>query len=197
MRGVLDAKQSQETPMNTTHIQRLGPVAQIAYVVPNLQDAIRHWARTLGIGPWLVIPHIEYRVHEYEGRPTRADISIALAYSGELQIELIEQHNDEPSVYRRTGNGMHHTAVLTSAPEEDERRLVAAGMHRLQRGISAAGVETVFLAGGEVFPGMFELIRATPPLQSAFQWLRGCAAAWDGQTETVQLAPPPPTSGTR
>ena len=180
--------------MNNT--RRLGPVAQIAYVVPDLQDAIQHWVHTLGIGPWFLIPHIQYDELEFEGRPTRADISIALANTGELQIELIEQHNDEPSVYQpfrhHTGNGMHHTAILTSSPEEDERRLVAAGMRRLQRGLSTTGVETIFLAGGNVFPGMFELIRLTAPIAGAFQWLRECAATWDGRTETVQFAPPPP-----
>ena len=52
----------------------------------------------------------------YRGVTTKMQVSLALAYTGELMIELIQQHDQEPSVFQETlkargAHGFHHWAV--------------------------------------------------------------------------------------
>src|SRR3546814_8921367 len=52
----------------------------------------------------------------HRGRPSATRFSTAVAQSGEFQVELIEQHDDGPSVYRDTvapgATGLHHVAII-------------------------------------------------------------------------------------
>ena len=52
----------------------------------------------------------------YRGEASDVDISLALGYSGELQIELIQQNNDAPSVYKEFLDaglqGVHHIGLM-------------------------------------------------------------------------------------
>ena len=62
----------------------------------------------------MVLPHLKQSGSVYRGRPTEPVASIAFANSGELQIELIEQEDDSPSIYREFldagHDGFHHLA---------------------------------------------------------------------------------------
>jgi hypothetical protein len=50
----------------------------------------------------------------YRGKPSAPTITMALANSGEMQIELIQQHGDTPSIYQEflaaTGGGLNQVA---------------------------------------------------------------------------------------
>ena len=41
----------------------------------------------------------------FRGKLTKIDMSAAIAYSGDLQIELIYQHDDAPSIYTELPRG--------------------------------------------------------------------------------------------
>jgi len=62
-----------------------------------------------------------------KGKPSPVDVSIALANSGALQIELIQQRNDAPSMYRDFLNagheGLQHLAYWTMRFEDDLARV--------------------------------------------------------------------------
>ena len=73
-----------------------GEIIQNGYVVRDIQTAMRHWIEVLGIGPWFYIEHLPVTDFQYKGQPSPVDVSIALANSGPLQAELIQQHNDAP-----------------------------------------------------------------------------------------------------
>jgi 6-phosphogluconolactonase (cycloisomerase 2 family) len=59
----------------------LGPIMQIAYVVPDLHEAVQTWVRTMSIGPFFVREHVQYVEAEFEGKPCHADLSVAFALS--------------------------------------------------------------------------------------------------------------------
>ena len=75
---------------------------QAAWVVNDLEEAMHRWIKTVRVGPFFVMPHVEVTQTCYHGTPTAIDFSGALAQSGPLQIELIQQHSDTPSAYRDT-----------------------------------------------------------------------------------------------
>jgi hypothetical protein len=94
-----------------------GEVRQLGYVVPEhtLSDHIHHWARRMGVGPWLLVEHPPVDEFVHAGEPGHLDFTIAITHMGALQVELIAQHNDQPSTYldflaANPNGGLHHVA---------------------------------------------------------------------------------------
>ena len=78
-----------------------GELRQVAYVVHDIERAMAYWSRAMGVGPWFYNEHVGVTEFSYYGKPSALpDLSIALANSGGVQVELIQQRNDAPSLYR-------------------------------------------------------------------------------------------------
>jgi hypothetical protein len=77
-----------------------GEIRQNGYVVPDVSAAVNHWVTVLGVAPWIIFEHVPVQHFQCDGIGHEMDMTIALAHVGNLQIELIEQHNDTPSLYR-------------------------------------------------------------------------------------------------
>jgi catechol 2,3-dioxygenase-like lactoylglutathione lyase family enzyme len=78
-----------------------GEMRQIAFVVRDLEKALDYWTRTLGVGPFFMMRDVTPDNYRYRGRPAPPPrISLALGFSGEFQMEIIQQLDDNPSAYR-------------------------------------------------------------------------------------------------
>ena len=77
-----------------------GEIRQLGYVVPDIEAAMDYWAKTLGVGPWFYAPRVPVEKFHYKGEPSSPITSVALANSGPVQVELIQQRNDAPTMYR-------------------------------------------------------------------------------------------------
>lgn len=90
-----------------------GPIDQIGYLVDNLDESIARWLDHLGVGPWTVFRDVSLE-GRYRGQPGTVTMDVALAYQGNIQIELIKATNDTPSPYRDGAGapilGIHHIA---------------------------------------------------------------------------------------
>lgn len=161
--------------------RKIGPVMQVAYLVADIDAAIAAWNR-LGVGPFFLSRHIAYERQSHRGGATDCDISAAFAFSGDLQIELVCQHNDAPSAFsefaRGHGLGVHHLGVLSEDLAADTAALAEEGFAPFQSMVSTLGVETLFfdarLPGGTVL----ELIEATPLVAGGFAQMKAAAQAW-------------------
>ena len=64
---------------------------------------------------------------QYATDLAQIDMSAAIAYSGDLQIELIYQHDDAPSIYsefsRGGRSGLQHMGVMTDSVDGDLEQL--------------------------------------------------------------------------
>ncbi|MDR3648430.1 MAG: VOC family protein [Acidimicrobiales bacterium] len=98
-------------------VTALGPIAQLGYVVDDVSAAMEHWIGALDVGPFFYLPSPPLNDLRYRGEPTDARIAVAITYSGDLQVELIQPLDDHPSPYRdfqaRYGSGLHHLAHFT------------------------------------------------------------------------------------
>ncbi len=108
------------------------PIFQHAYFVNDVEEAARKWHRLYGAGPFVLVPHHKTEKFQYRGTLQEADVSYAFGYSGDAQIQLIEQHDDTPSIYRdmyEAGTyGHHHVARLVpDYPSERARMAELAG----------------------------------------------------------------------
>jgi hypothetical protein len=94
-----------------------GNIRQNGYVVRDIEKAMTHWADVMGVGPWFYIQDVKTDWFSHRGVASDVRMSIALANSGDLQIELIQQRNDAPSLYKEfldAGHeGLQHVAYWT------------------------------------------------------------------------------------
>ena len=116
-----------------------GEIRQNGYVVHDIEAAMRHWIEVLGVGPFFYFekpPIVNFR---YYREPSDADMSIALSNSCPLQIELIQQRNDAPSMYRdflarEPRGGLQHIAYWTRSFDTDMEQYLAADYQIAQSG---------------------------------------------------------------
>jgi len=103
---------------------KLGPVRQVAYVVNDIEKAMNKWVE-LGVGPWFYAEKVPVENYQYMGKPYDLDMSVALSNSGYIQIEIIQQRNDAPSLYldypRTSGGSIHHVSHWLESEDYDEK----------------------------------------------------------------------------
>ncbi len=168
-----------------------GPVMQNGFVVADLNAAIEHWARSIGVGPFFVFEKVAFKECWYRGKPaTDVDLTVAIAYWGEVQVELIRQRNQVPSIYTdfaaRHGTGLQHMGVMSENLDSDLARLAARGITPVQHG-RAPGMRFAYVDTDHHPGGMIELIEATPAATAFFQRIRQAARDWDGRDAVVGL----------
>ncbi len=162
-----------------------GAIMQLGYVVENLDEALEHWTQAMGVGPFFVMEGLEILDTKYRGQATDIDLTIALAYSGTMCVELIKQNDDEPSVYtellERTGcGGFHHWAIGTEQFDEEVARYRSRGYDEVFSGKVAVGDQYAYMDTQEDLGGMIELIKLTPAVRELFGSLEAAASDWDG-----------------
>ena len=172
-----------------------GPIRQIAFVVRDLDAALRYWTETLGVGPFFVLRDVTPDNFHYRGAPSPAPrMSLALGNSGDLQVEIIEQHDDHPSAYKDfldTGReGMQHVSAWVTREEYDAvmQRMLDDGVEVAHSGaMAAAGVRFAYFAT-DTSPGglLYEMADVLEPqIYPLMEMVAAAAKDWDG-TEPVR-----------
>lgn len=91
---------------------------QLAFVVDDLEAAAWRWVEAYGVGPFYVLPATGPRPARYRGEPSELDLQLAVTQAGPVQIELVVQRCDNPSVFRDVyapgRAGVHHIATMTA-----------------------------------------------------------------------------------
>src|SRR5258708_7461142 len=107
-----------------------GKVCQNGYVVRDIDAALKFWTEVLRVGPFFYVPSVKVDWFRYRGTASPVEMSIALANSGDLQIELIQQRNDAPSMYRdfldRHGEVLQHMSYWSTDYQALYDRALAA-----------------------------------------------------------------------
>ena len=163
-----------------------GGVRQLGYVVTDIEKAMDHWSSKLGVGPWFYKEDVgttEFRYYGQISEPPK--LSIALANSGDLQIELIQQRDNRPSLYldslKRGGEGAQDVAYWT-ADRYDEfvAKLLAMGYVEGHAGRMGSRGRFSYFLNRELPSGMIELSELTGGKGEYFQEIKRVCDAWDG-----------------
>jgi hypothetical protein len=167
-----------------------GEIRQNGYVVRDIEAAMKHWVEVLGVGPWFYMPHIPCHSFEYRGTPCEPDISIALANSGDLQIELIQQHCDTQTLYKdfldAGREGLQHVSSWDADLDALVEKLTAAGHSIGQRGSMQEGLVKFVYFDTETHPGtVFEVSNMAGELAYIPEMVSDAARDWDG-TEPIR-----------
>jgi hypothetical protein len=137
-------------------------ITQVAYTVPDIEAAIGEYHRMFGVGPWHVRGPFTPERALYRGAATNVSLTLAMAFNGHMMIELVQQHNDAPSVYRelidKRGHGFHHFGVTTADFDARAEAYRAAGHEMAFYDVTPVGTRVAYFDTTTVLPGMVELI---------------------------------------
>lgn len=169
-------------------ISAIGPVMQIAFVPDDFDTALAHWTQVMGVGPFFLIENIKLPDSLYLKQPNECVFTIALAYWGDVQVELIRQENDAPSIYRGVeGKGLHHTCILTDDIAAARTIAEAAGARVLVEGrVDPDGaVLYVDTAGG--LGSIVEILQPATGTEGLFAMIKAASQGWDGSEPVRRL----------
>lgn len=159
-------------------------VFQTAFVVPDLRAAINRYVNEARIGPWFLLDRLDSSEGSYRGAPSRSAITLAMAFSGGLQIELIQPLDDQPSVYKELidarGHGFHHFGKVVTDLDAETERLRACGHDEVFRMPVPTGGDVVYFDAKGALPGFLEIFEGTPGMEAAFTRFQQASVGWDG-----------------
>lgn len=165
-------------------ITALGDVMQLAYVPSDFDGALSYWINTMGAGPFFALDHVKLEAVRYRGSPADIDFLMVLGYWGDIQIELIRQHNSAPSIYKTWRDqgyeGLHHVCLLIDDMGSARRTVKGAGATIVQEGRVPGGGEVIYVDTGGGPGTMVEILKPGPGSREFFQMMRAAAKDWDG-----------------
>jgi methylmalonyl-CoA/ethylmalonyl-CoA epimerase len=125
---------------------------QVAFVVRDIGAAQRFFSQSMGIPRFYLIEHFGKHATDktFRGQPAEHDFTIAIAYSGNTQIELI-QHLSGDTCYKefleRKGEGLQHLGFFLDDSKQNEEvlaQLSRNGFSVLQSGRFGDAMYTYF-----------------------------------------------------
>jgi hypothetical protein len=85
------------TPASISGVTRY-PIVQVGYsIFEDVDTAVAKWVRLTGAGPFFTLAHVPLLNVVYRGKRTEFDHSMAVGQWGDVQLELMLQHCDNPS----------------------------------------------------------------------------------------------------
>lgn len=160
-------------------------IIQIAYVVQDLQRQMSAYAENLRVGPWFALQRFRGSEARYRGNECRAEIALAIAFSGHTMIELIEPLDEHPSVFRETilarGHGFHHFGRASTQFDADVAAYIARGYEvALEDRPVPGGGRIAYLDTHGELPGFIEVIEYDFAMEQMFSRFYQAAIGWDG-----------------
>ncbi|MBI1392359.1 MAG: hypothetical protein GC152_06410 [Alphaproteobacteria bacterium] len=179
------------SPLDAPRQTAFGPVVQVAYHAPDISAAARFCAVTYGAGPFYMMEHIPLRRSLHRGRARPFDHTSAYGQCGDVMVELIHQHGDEPSAVRdmfsRDAVGLHHLAVFVpqldaalSAAEEEEMAIALDAE-------TVDGVRFVMADARQSEGCMIELYEQSDALARFYAFIRRKSVDWKGDEPLRRL----------
>ncbi|WP_036496095.1 VOC family protein [Nocardia sp. BMG111209] len=157
---------------------------QLGHVVA----AARRWVAAFGVGPFHVLPVVEQRaVYGDEERVVR--LQVAVAQAGPVQIELIQQHCETPSIFLEWSRGgtsaFHQIATVTSDYDGKVAGLRGLGYPVVAESL-AGSFRVAYVDTAAEFGFYTEIVESTPKFLGQVRAISETCAGWDG-SDPVRL----------
>lgn len=162
---------------------QLGCVVQIAYAVPDVRTAARHYAQTLGAGPFFVRRHDPLRSATHRGEPVAFDHSSAYGQWGQVQLELVQIHEAAPEVVAgavMATSGIHHMATFVASLDAEQERLERLGWPSVLDAVTAGGFRFAFHDARNELGHLLEVYEPLDGVLALYGMVAAAADGWDG-----------------
>lgn len=170
-------------------MQPKGTVLELCQVVADMEPALAHWTGTIGAGPFFVFDVPVLPGQLYRGAPTEVSMKVAFGFSGGLLIELLQQTNDGPSVFKdmleTSGQGYHH--IMLHGPYDDNfARLSGKGHEVAYSGRMPSGERFCLFDTRSADGAFVELMETSPAMEDSLARMHRAHLTWDGVTDPVR-----------
>ena len=163
-------------------------VMQICWVVDDIGAAMQEWTQVMGIGPFYLFSNLKLDA-VYRGAPTSTHFSIAIAQSGGVQIELAQQHCDNPSAYSdlvaKGKSGLHHLAIYVADYDAALRHFTNQGFVAAITGVFGE-MRFAYVDTSAKLGCMIEILEHDPVEDQIIARIAHGAENWDGKTDPVR-----------
>ncbi|MDE2597065.1 MAG: VOC family protein, partial [Sphingomonadales bacterium] len=156
-------------------ITALGPVGQLAYQPSDFDAAVKYWTETMGVGPFYLLPNVSLGDCKYKGVPTGTVFSIAIAYWGDVQIELCRAENAEPGLYvgeYAVKDALHHICIFVDSIDDARRAAAEAGAEILIEGTVGEDGAVIYVDPGAGPGHVIELLQNMTGADAIFQMIK-------------------------
>jgi len=165
-----------------------GPIRQIAWIVPDLEQSVANWVRASAIAPWTCFRNVALS-GTLRGVATTVRMHVALGYQDGMEIELIEDLGGAPSPYRAADGrpliGMHHVARFSEDVGAQVARAEARGL-RLLFAAANAVTRVAYLEDPAERGLLLEFIEMNPVMRAGLEARLAAARSYRGG-EPVQV----------
>lgn len=163
------------------------PVRQLAYKVNDLEVAAAAHHRAFGSGPFFVLRHVTLASSQHRGVERAFDHSSAYGQWGSVMVELVVQHNPDPSAlhdmfpFGSGKEGLHHAALFVADLDAAIERFAAGGAPLAQLSVTQTGTAFAFVDTRASLGHMLELYEPTAQLAGFYDFVADAAKGWDGR----------------
>ncbi len=159
---------------------------QQAWFVKDIVAAAQKWVNVYGVGPFHVLPKRRASAN-YRGEIVEIEMQTAVAQAGPVQIELVYQGDEQPSIYRDflRGYGPHHICTLSYDYERSSSHYRELG-YPLAMELQVPGYRVGYFDTTADFGLMTEVVEATPGFIGSLEAIAHTCAHWDG-TDPVRF----------
>jgi len=158
---------------------------QLGFLVEDIREAMDSFTKHINAGPWFLMERIQIRNVNYRGRVTQINASLAYGNSGHVQVELIQQHDDVPSVFteviRTRGYGLHHQGIAVRDFDAELNRLKDMGHEVAAYAVNDIPSRAAFLDTKGKFPTMIEVMETNETVEAMFTAIYHASVGWDGR----------------
>lgn len=162
-----------------------GPITQVAFVTRDIHATMDFYVNQLGIGPWFMADRAVNR-HRYRGRECEFTMSVAMADAGGLQLELMQTHDEVPTMYldwmKRPFERELQQHICFWPLDYDARveKALKAGYEVVQDGATARG-RFIYFTHPRDPDQVVEFTEPTPARQAFNAAIARAAKDWDGK----------------
>jgi len=162
-------------------------VRQLAYKVNDLEAAAATHHRHFGSGPFFVLDHVPLASSQHRGVERPFDHSSAYGQWGSVMVELVVQHNPDPSAlhdmfpHGSGAQGLHHAALFVDDLDRAIARFAAEGSPLAQLSVTVGGTAFAFVDTRAHLGHMLELYEPTGQLGGFYDFVADAAQNWDGR----------------
>ena len=168
-------------------------VRQLAYKVNDLEAAALVHHRAFGSGPFFAARHVALASSVHRGIERPFDHSSAYGQWGSVMVELVMQHNADPSALHEMfthgsgAEGLHHAALFVDDLEAEIARFAAEGAPLAQLSVTTGGTAFAFVDTRASLGHMLELYEPTAQLTGFYDFVAAAAQGWNGRDLVREL----------
>lgn len=164
----------------------LGPSMQLGIVVKDFEEGLKFWTEKMRVGPFVTFEEsLGERVFYHRGQLSDVKMKVAIAYRGDIQIEIIHQLNSAPSAYKEFTDagreGLHHLCFFPENLPEAVKAVESMGFVEVSSIRMPDGEKNaIYYEGVAQFGAQIELAPLTVARTTYFNGLKALARNWDG-----------------